>query len=399
MRKIIVFLLLFCSCVSNSNKIQQDEDVLQTELPYIISLEKEIDNIQLTGLSEIGSTITYIPLETNSLSLLKELKQVIVTDSCITVFDKDKVLMFNNSGHFLKQFGRNGQGPGEYNSPSIFGFCFSHDYNKLYVLTARHVCFEFDMEGKFLNSYKLDSVPNQILPLKDDLFVFYCLNVPEFMDPIGQSLIISDLNNNIQKTYKNYHKRVNKPGMGMIRSPLYYFQDNVRFQEFGVDTLYTITEEELIPHAIFHLGKSEMPSDLHIPGNTNLENLNRTLDEHLGKYLLFNILEDVNHFYLTLFNFRDNIYGYYNKHNNTVKIFGEQGFQNNIDGGLTFFPKYIYNDSILVDYVNAFTLREHVLKSNATEMRRLYGQKYDDLVKLANSLDDDSNPIVVMVNL
>ena len=52
---------------------------------------------------------------------------------------------------------------------------------------------------------------------------------------------------------------------------------------------------------------------------------------------------------------------------------------------------------ILVGHINAFDLREHVLNSNAAEMRRLYGQKHDDLVKFANSIDDEDNPIIVLV--
>jgi hypothetical protein len=48
-------------------------------------------------------------------------------------------------------------------------------------------------------------------------------------------------------------------------------------------------------------------------------------------------------------------------------------------------------------WVTAFDLREHVLNGNVSEKKRLYGQKYDDLIKLSNSLDDQSNPIIVIV--
>jgi len=91
------------------------------------------------------------------------------------------------------------------------------------------------------------------------------------------------------------------------------------------------------------------------------------------------------------------LFGYVNRHTHVVKVIGDKGFQNDLDGGLPFLPKYVYNNNILVDYVNAFTLREHVLNCNSAEIRRLYGQKYDDLVKLVNSLDDKSNPILIMV--
>jgi len=54
-------------------------------------------------------------------------------------------------------------------------------------------------------------------------------------------------------------------------------------------------------------------------------------------------------------------------------------------------------EAVLVDYVNAFDLREQVLNSNAAEMRGLYGQNYDDLVRLAKSFEDESNQVIVLV--
>ena len=393
MKKILVCLLILSSCISRDNRMQQQEDVVKSEPPYLISLEKEIDNIKSAGLSEVGSTITYIPLETNDRSLLKDLRKIIVTDAHITVRDVDNILMFDSSGTFLSQIGRRGQGPGEYRN--IMDYCFSFDNSKIYLLTTYQQCLEYNVEGRFLNSYKIDSMPSQMLPLRDELFVFHCNNVPEYVDPVRQSLIISDLNNNMQKTYENYYKRTQKPGMMMPRVPFYFHQEKMRFKEFGVDTLYTITEEELIPHAIINLGGKEMPADLSIPLTPN--GLEETVREHFGKFWVKWVLEDVDNFYITLDNYINSLYGYYNKYDNSVKIIGQDVFQNDIDGGLPFFPKYVYNDNILVDYVNAFTLREHVLNGNTTETRRLYGQKYDDLVKLANSIDDESNPIVVMI--
>jgi len=153
----------------------------------------------------------------------------------------------------------------------------------------------------------------------------------------------------------------------------------------------------LIPHAILNLGEKELPADLQLPRVSDQASLDRAIKALAGKFWVKGILEDVDNLYITLNDLTNNLYGYYNKRNNTLKVIGEVGFQNDIDGGLPFFPKYVYNDDILVDYVSAFTLREHILKGNAAEMRKLYCQNYDDLVKLANSLDDESNPIVVMV--
>ena len=398
MKKILVGLLLFiCSCISNNNRNQnQAEDALINEPPYIISLEQKIDQLELVGLTEIGEAISYIPLETSNMSLIDRfVRQIIVSDSHITIRDNNRVLIFDTLGGFLRQIGRKGQGPGEYTS--IYGCCFSPDGKTIYLLiNSGRSILEYNIYGKYTNIFKLDmgAEIDQMHQINEDLFAFHVYNMPKEFVPTDASLIISDLYNNIQKIYNNYHRRIHVPTLPIPKVPFYFYQGELRYKEAGCDTLYTIRQDELIPYAMLQLGRKEMPIDFY---NLSFETQEMNLQQNRGKYWVLDTIEDNDHLYITLFDWINNFYGYYNKYSNTIKIIGKDGFQNDIDGGLPFFPKYVYNDSILVDYVNAFTLREHVLGSNATEMRRLYGQKYDDLVELANSIDDESNPIVVMV--
>lgn len=360
--------------------------------PYAIFWEKEIDNIQLTNLTEIGSTITYVPLETSEKSLLGDNLQIKASNSFITVSDNQwNVFLFNDSGDFLRQITRKGRGPGEV-SLLVWDYCFSLDGEKIYILIDNHICLEYDVEGRFLDSYKLDSIPTQMLPFRENLFVFNTYNYPT--NPVKQSLIISDLNNNIHKTFRNHNKRINLPYIRTPEVPFYSYQGEIRFKELGSDTLFTVFEEELIPYAVLSLGKKKM--DLDIP--VNLDASDNPLGQE-GKLWVRDVFEDVDNLYIEFmkYDFQNMLFGYYNKQSNTVKVIGEDGFQNNIDGGLPFFPKFVYNDNILVSWVNAFDLSEYVLNGNVSEKRRLYGQKYDDLVKLANSLDDLSNPVVVIV--
>jgi len=400
----LYFLLCSCcfiSCKSKNSQIQhQEEEVSIPEPPYTISLEMEIDNVKPAVLSEVGSSITYIPLETKSQSLLKDLKRIIATDSNITVCDNDKILMFDSSGRFLRQIGRKGQGPGEY-SLVIWDFCFSFDGSKIYLLVDGSRCFEYNVEGKFLNSHKINTQPQAMLPLNDSLFVFFSVNSAKRVGrPINPIIIIADLKNNIKHIYPNYYLENNEQNVTFSVSPFYSYQEQIKFKQFGVDTLYTITENELIPYSFLNLGKKSFSGNLSAitVSAKNQQEFERIIKEQTaGKYYIRQIFEDFEHLYIQLYDLNDSLYGYYNKKSNSIKIIGDQGFQNDIDGGLPFFPKYVYDDHILVDYVNAFTLREHVLNGNAAEMKKLYGKKYDDLVKLVNSIDDESNPIVVMV--
>ena len=398
MRKILLyFLCLDCIFFICINSYCQHS-------PYIISIEKELTNIKPTGLKEIGSTIIYIPLETSKECFLKDLIKIVVTDSYIAVQDLDKILLFDISGHFISEIGKRGRGPGEYQG-WISDFCFSLDGNKIYLLSTggnNYICMEFDVKGFFIRSYQLDSKYIRMIPLKDNLFVFHPNNAHKDRDPILHSLVISDLQNNIQKTYKNHHKlTVENSRIGYVGgSSFYSYKGNMRFREFGADTIFTVTEKGLLPYAIFSLGKKLMPVDIFVPANFLLSdgsvNLDRLLRPHEGKYFLTSAREDVDNIYFRLEDWRKSLLGFFSKRSNTVKIIGVEGFQNDINGGLPFFPKYAYDD-ILFDYVNAFDMREHALRKNVDEMKKLYGKNWDDLIKLVNSLNDESNPIVVMI--
>ena len=389
---------LFCFCINNDAQ----------HISYTISLEKEIDNFKPADLKEIGSTVSYIPLETSENCLLKDKLKIVITDTHIAVCDWDKVLLFDTSGRFITEIGKRGQGPEEY--IQLDDFCFSLDGRSIYLSTAYDNKFkEYDVEGKFLRSFTLESGYSRVLPLKDDLFVFHPANTPSLFpqqpDDSQYSLVIIDSQNNIKKMYKNHHKLAPTTRFVMYAGldAFYFHKGNMRFKEHGTkaDTLFTVTEKELIPYALFHMGRKQMPADISVPASArradNTIDKDKALRPYAGKYFVCSARDDNDNLYFVLSDWRKYYFGYYNKHSNTAKVTGEERFRNNIDGGLPFFPKYVYNDDVLVDCVNAFELREHVLSGNAAEMKKLYGKNYDDLVNLVNSLEEDANPIVIMV--
>ena len=91
------------------------------------------------------------------------------------------------------------------------------------------------------------------------------------------------------------------------------------------------------------------------------------------------------------------IYGFFDKRTGETEITDKGEFMNDLDGGLPFFPEYIYNDEVLVDYVDAHALKEHVASLDAEEMTRLYGDRFTKFSALAASLKEDDNPLMIMV--
>jgi len=74
----------------------------------------------------------------------------------------------------------------------------------------------------------------------------------------------------------------------------------------------------------------------------------------------------------------------------------ESAFSNDIDGGVNFWPEVIINDTIMVDYVDAFDLLQHL--NNVKEAHRNVNRgKYEKLMKLKERIDENSNPVVMIV--
>ena len=372
--------------------------------PYLISLEREIGREIQTGLREVGNTISYVPLETkrNSLMRFSQNNYLVFSNSHVAIYDGISTLLFDIKGNFITQVGRQGRGPGEWGV--VFDICFSSDGNRLLLRVPSYRVFEYDIYGKYIRSISLDSIDNgKMLPLNELNYVLYQHNTA--MSPIKQSLIITDMQFNAVKTYKNHNKMVHRTMLYMPNeTALYASHGEVRFMELGSDTIQTVTENKLSTYAVFNLGNKRMPITslpLPVPGGDVpvIPWLNQYLSRNHqdGKYFPYKVYEDTDNIYFGLQDLRKYLYGYFSKRTGTVKLIGEHGFQNDIDGGLPFFPRYVIDDNILVDIVDAFELREHVFSRNASEMRRRYGQKWDELVRLANSLDDESNPVIVMV--
>lgn len=395
-KKCIFYFLEVLYCFYISINIQAQS------VPYKILLEKEVNNIRPINLNEIGNDISYIPLETSENCFLKDLIKVVATESHIAVWDWDRVLLFDLSGRFITEIGKKGEGPGEY--IQLNDYCFSWDGTKIYLLTAYSTrCLEYDLQGNFLQSYKINDKYAKMLPLNENLFVFHPPSQQEGRSPTQYNLVISDFQNNIRNSYKNSYilKASSKFVMFGGSGAFYSYQRNIRFKEHGADTLFTVTENELIPYSVFLLGNRLMPLDIAVPASAYRSDgtidLERALQAYAGKFFVESVREATENIYFSLNDWRQSLFGYYNKRNNIVKILGKDGFQNNIDGGLPFWPKYISNNDILFDFENAYKLREHVLTGTAAELRVKFGKKYDDLVKLVNSLDDESNPVLIMV--
>ena len=358
--------------------------------PYLINIQKNIGNIKLMNLSDICKNIIYIPLETKQESLISEIDALEFSNSYIFVSDYKKLLQFDSNGKFIRKIGNQGRGPQEY--LNIYNFCIDENAEEIYVLNQNGFLI-FDFDGKFKKSYKLTFRPAQMI-LKDEIsimFHFYNISSPKIDNTI--SWVITNNQGIILQSFKNTLRRYNQPGISIGRTPFYKFGDSVHFMEFAVDTLYYLDGTQKIPYAVFYLGNLKMDPDPLITYAAREEVSKRLRDKfyiHLARenksFIFIDLAKGLSNSHLNLI---------FNKTTYETFVLKDNGFQNNLDGGISFWPRYVFNDNMLVSYVEAFDLLKGIkqIQSDKSKAKAMSKQ----LVSLSKTITGESNPVLIVV--
>lgn len=399
MKQLNLFLTLSCftlfSCGHSSNSRKVDNNTEKTVvLPYHVDLEKNLNKAKSIPLSSIGKELEYIPLETTPSSLIRKINQIFFSDSYIFISDFHKLFQFDRNGKFIRQVGANGRGPGEY--INVSGFCIDKKKEKIYIIAwGIHTILEFDFNGKFIRSFDHAFSSFQFLVNDTNRFVFRLNDLVNVINGSDFKLYITDIKGTPLVKIKNYSRRTSEIVFAISITPMYFFNDNIQFMQFCVDTLYTLKNGKLEPYAIFNLGKMKMNPDLMIPS----QNMDEEADRLKQKLWIDKINENGQYLFLGLnYGFSDSSTTcIVNKLTLETSFLENNSFRNDIDdGAIKFWPKYVYNDSILVDYIDAFKLLSIINKNHFTDSLENERKLPDQFEKLRKKLTETSNPILMV---
>ncbi|MFH0843829.1 MAG: 6-bladed beta-propeller [Bacteroidota bacterium] len=370
------FLLAVSSMIGCKNILNNSNSML----PYYIDLEKDIDRIKSIPLSTFGSKLEYIPLETGSDFLIKSVDNIFINDSFIFIGDyNQRLLLFDINGKYLRQIGKIGKGPGEYQS--VENFVVGNKQKEIYILSYREVNI-FDFTGQFKRDFRLDFPCSEIIMDDNgDLILHPFSSAQPTTDPV-YSWYVYD-NKGTEKTkILNTSKRING-GITVPYSPLYMFNGTPHFMEFGIDTLYNYSDNLKLPYAIFNYGKMKYPVD-------------PTLSESLSiddKIWVSKIQEIKDLLLVNVWWGRDSILNcVFSKSSSDFAVINETGFTNDIDSGMNFWPRKIINDNLMIDFKDAFEL---IAFSNNYQINSK--EQSNRIKEIINHLSETSNPVIIIL--
>jgi hypothetical protein len=385
MKKIrkILFFSLFVLSFQNTNK--KDNNWIKTfdlkELP-------KISNIKL---SDLGFTeVEYIPLETNEKSVFNRITDIKIGNGFFLIQYFTTILKFNFNGSFLTKIGTVGRGPNEFTV--VHDLDIDKKNQKIYLVSAwQRKINVYSENGKFIRTFKCPLNTTHIKVTEDGIL---CYSINSFAN-IETSFNLIDTAGKIIKSFPNkYPWQLTRRDAYVVEAEnlFYRFNNQLFKKELYSDTIYIYGMGNFKPYLVIEQGKRLITAK----ARTDFD----------PEYLMENFITP-----WKLFEFGDYIYyeflinhkGYgligSKKNDFHVVINTEEGFYNDLDGGPNIGPDAIKDDNTIISWIDAIKLKNHIASEAFKNSIPKYPEKKKELEKLANSLKETDNPVLMMVRL
>lgn len=359
-----------------------------------IHLTKTTDNHLIAN--EIIKSVKFIPLEFTDECPISSILKLDFYNDTIFIFSKNGLYSFNTEGKFICQFGRKGQGPGEYSLP--FDFSIDKQNKQVIIYDSNqsriHI---YDLYGNFLKSVRIGMSWN-VEPLGNSLFLSYPMNI---MGNQPYKLIVVNENGDTLKTFINKltFELSGTPFLIPVNGAIYKYQDNFHFKQFLSDTIYVFDSKNLkiTPKYVF-MGTNNLPVML-------LGNLEQYRKESTNFSWLERVVETDKYLFIRLDSYGKIETMIYDK--NKEKLYGvqtdiEDDVQTKRINLSTFFwPHYILSDNIIIRQWPAHTFKQYFndVVSDEESIAILKEYSINSFSHFFQSVKETDNPIIQIITL
>ena len=393
----LAILFLCVNCTQPAKKVAVENDGVRT-----IDIISNISNTKKVDLSTIASYIEYCMLETDGKCLIGN-KNIYCSGDYIVSMGKYCYVFERKTGNFVRQISDIGQGPGEYQMTiSVL----AGDKGQICLLGNNKLLF-FNLDGTL--SHTINRFTPSVMysfVAHEDLYVGYVPNLMgnstiriAFFDNKTGELIDSIPN------HRSYNQTEGIPRSTGADFLFYTFNNSLNYKDIYCDTLYQIKEFTLQPRYAFYTGGRAFPYELQDEGRIDVRAAMRGGDyDRYARYIVINRMHESAKFLYFTFDYRVMQYpAIYDKVEGKIQIMSPvsippppfitpyplYGFENDLDGGLPFWPQQMVSE------------KEMMCVYSAEELLELDVSKITDekLKYVLNSLEADSNPVVVIVTL
>jgi len=401
---LIAFMLISCN-VKNNQRQKILNTRIETNEPFVINPQDfEKKNLSL---SIFADDIKYIPLS-NKLQIGSVQALRVTSNAVYLIYDHSgggegigdqQLFRFDKNGKNPVQIGRVGKGPHEYLSGNFFAV--DEPNNRIYVSGKVNTVLAFDTLGNYIREFKFQNPELSFSEL--DILSSNKLFLPQrklgakgpylwyVIDTLGN--VISSKNNSTPKfeTHTGAH------------SGTFKYKDKISYWIDYNDTIF-----EISPNLTYHASYIIAPDEPRVDELKLQSHANRFLKP--PEYYLPRFFIETNKYLINRYSYKgEYTFAFIDK--NTRKTFtcnyklGKDvtgGIVNDFDAGLMFFPLDYFTDrenEYLTGIIQPFELKTHVATDKFKNSIPKYPEKKKELEQLANSLNENDNPVLMLVKL
>jgi hypothetical protein len=393
--KSIYLYTLVAFFIFGCNAPQQNNDEYEKVVIPVIDVEIAVEKKQEILLSTVASDIVYLPLETRMENLIDNIRQVEVSKSYIFVRDSKRLFQFDRSGKFIRQIGKIGRGPGEYSG--IMHFSVNEKAN-IILLQDEYQFLKYDFQGNFQGNIHIKYGIDFIF-YRPDRIAFYRPNNVE--NPID----ITITNQDFKPLYK-FENRYPRPksNLGFSKAPMFVFENELYFKEHFNDTLFRVKDSVLIPHIVFNERELLLDKNFDLTPTGDVNDLKKKLEEVKDKWFMNSICESKRFVFTSYYRglgpmAKSDINILFDKINNTTFLIKDGEFLNDVDAGFDLWPIGVYQDNWVIYNLMSYELKTRISSNEFKNSTPKFPEKKKELEKLAASLDENDNPVLMLVKL
>lgn len=361
---------------------------------YHVDFRKAVK--EAVPMSTVFEKVEYVKLETTPDCLLTPKTTYYLSSKYIIALNifYDTFVFDRKTGKFLHLLGKSGNGPDEFK----YYMCWQNGFDE-----KNSIVYAYDFsrwKGYSIETGKMvATIKTPYFATKYGSMVSCPWNLGNgnyigvVTDPLlkrKEKVVVFDKNGTVKKVYYNsktpdpqYFNRDDYPE----NNGLFYEFSGKLFmtQIFLSDTSYQVTKEKLIPHIITHTGNK--PYGTSKEENAMGDRINLRMMRETNKYILFT--------YQLGHNAWHSYAGYYDKKTHQTYLCptsnkeNDYGFQNDIDGLLSFLPKQMNASGELIGRIIPEEQLEYIEKYGSVGLS-------PRAKKLIKGLQEDDNPIVVI---
>ena len=400
----LVLLLLCTNCSRLVKKIETEDSGIKE-----INIMANLSNSRIIKLSDIASSIKYCKLETDRKCLVHHQMKFYCAKEYIVSIGWDEpshqacYVFDRKTGKFVRQISRFGQGPGEY--IELEENFWDEKYEQVCMWSHPNYIF-YNLDETISHRINRNEHPISFSStiVYGDHYVRYIQN---HSGNEKRRIVFYDRTGALIDSIPNFRTWERSEGSRGGRAMFHVFNNELYYTDIFCDTLFQIKDFTLHPRYIFNTGGRTLPYQKHATGRDELQLMLRGDADiytwHEPYIVIGKIFEDAKRLYFT-FDYRRKRYpAVYKKTERdllimppiTVPIIRRDmiiplyGFDNDLDGGLPFWPQQMISD------------KEMMCVYSTTELLALDASKITDekLKNVLNSLEEDSNPVVAIVTL